>query len=73
MDLQCNAADAFKPEGLTPDPPNSGDERNLKIGLHEAYVLKNDVVALNDTVYTIENGNITGEWKNTARDRKITV
>ena len=30
-------------------------------------------VALYDRVYSIENGNITGEWKNIARDRKITV
>jgi D-serine deaminase-like pyridoxal phosphate-dependent protein len=30
-------------------------------------------VALYERVYTIENGNVTGEWKNVARDRKITV
>lgn len=30
-------------------------------------------VALYDSVYTIENGKVTGEWKNVARDRKITV
>jgi D-serine deaminase-like pyridoxal phosphate-dependent protein len=30
-------------------------------------------VALYERVYTIEEGCITGEWKNTARDRKITV
>jgi len=30
-------------------------------------------VALYDSVYTIENGIVTGEWKNVARDRKITV
>ena len=30
-------------------------------------------VALYDTVYTIENGNMTGQWKNLARDRKISV
>ena len=30
-------------------------------------------VALYDTVYKIENGNMTGEWKNIARDRKISV
>ncbi|HEV8272249.1 MAG TPA: D-TA family PLP-dependent enzyme [Chitinophagaceae bacterium] len=30
-------------------------------------------VALYERVYTIENGNVTGEWKNIARDRKITV
>jgi len=30
-------------------------------------------VALYERVYTIENGKITGEWKNAARDRKITI
>jgi D-threonine aldolase len=30
-------------------------------------------VALYDSVYTIENGLVTGEWKNIARDRKLTV
>lgn len=30
-------------------------------------------VALYERVITIENGSITGEWKNIARDRKITV
>ena len=30
-------------------------------------------VALFDSVYTVENGVVTGEWKNVARDRKITV
>jgi len=30
-------------------------------------------VALYDSIYTIENGKVTGEWKNVARDRKITV
>ena len=30
-------------------------------------------VALYEMVYTIENGKITGEWKNVARDRRITV
>jgi D-serine deaminase-like pyridoxal phosphate-dependent protein len=30
-------------------------------------------VALYERVYTIEEGRITGEWKNTARDRKITL
>jgi D-serine deaminase-like pyridoxal phosphate-dependent protein len=30
-------------------------------------------VALYDSVYTIENGLVTGEWKNVARDRRITV
>jgi D-serine deaminase-like pyridoxal phosphate-dependent protein len=30
-------------------------------------------VALYDSVYTIENGNVTGEWKNIARDRKISL
>jgi D-serine deaminase-like pyridoxal phosphate-dependent protein len=30
-------------------------------------------VALYEKVYTIENGKITGEWKNIARDRTITV
>src|SRR6478672_4296094 len=30
-------------------------------------------VALYERVYTIENGKITGEWKNIARDRTITV
>ncbi len=30
-------------------------------------------VALYDSVYTIENGNVTGDWKNVARDRKLTV
>lgn len=30
-------------------------------------------VALYERVYTIENGRVTGEWKNTARDRKIRI
>lgn len=30
-------------------------------------------VALYDSVYTIENGKVTGEWKNVARDRKLTI
>lgn len=30
-------------------------------------------VALYEKVFTVENGRLTGEWKNTARDRKITV
>ena len=30
-------------------------------------------VALYDSVYTIEAGKVTGEWKNIARDRKITL
>ncbi|MFT3935211.1 MAG: D-TA family PLP-dependent enzyme [Chitinophagaceae bacterium] len=30
-------------------------------------------VALYERAITIENGNVTGEWKNIARDRKITV
>jgi D-threonine aldolase len=30
-------------------------------------------VALYERVYTIENGKITGEWKNAARDRKINL
>lgn len=30
-------------------------------------------VALYERVYTIENGKVTGEWKNVARDRKITI
>jgi D-serine deaminase-like pyridoxal phosphate-dependent protein len=30
-------------------------------------------VALYESVYTIENGNVTGEWKNVARDRKLTI
>ncbi|HVW97041.1 MAG TPA: D-TA family PLP-dependent enzyme [Mucilaginibacter sp.] len=30
-------------------------------------------VALYERAFTIENGIITGEWKNTARDRKITI
>lgn len=30
-------------------------------------------VALYDSVYTIENGMATGEWKTTARDRKISI
>ena len=30
-------------------------------------------VALYERVYTIEEGRITGEWKNTGRDRKITI
>lgn len=30
-------------------------------------------VALYDSVYTIENGLVTGQWKNVARDRKLTV
>ena len=30
-------------------------------------------VALHETAYTVENGNINGEWKVIARDRKISV
>ena len=30
-------------------------------------------VALYERVYTIENGKVTGEWENVARDRKLTV
>ena len=30
-------------------------------------------VALYDSAYTIEKGLVTGEWKNVARDRKISV
>jgi D-serine deaminase-like pyridoxal phosphate-dependent protein len=30
-------------------------------------------VALYDRAYTIEDGRVTGEWKNTARDRKLSV
>lgn len=30
-------------------------------------------VALYDSVYTVENGKVTGEWKNIARDRKISI
>jgi D-threonine aldolase len=30
-------------------------------------------VALYERVITIENGEVTGEWRNTARDRKITI
>lgn len=30
-------------------------------------------VALYDRAYTVENGRVTGEWKNTARDRKLTI
>lgn len=30
-------------------------------------------VALYERVYTVENGKITGEWKNIARDRKISI
>jgi hypothetical protein len=30
-------------------------------------------VALYERAYTIENGLVTGEWKNEGRDRKITV
>jgi D-serine deaminase-like pyridoxal phosphate-dependent protein len=30
-------------------------------------------VALYDSVYTIENGDVNGEWKNVARDRKLTI
>jgi D-serine deaminase-like pyridoxal phosphate-dependent protein len=30
-------------------------------------------IALYERAYTIENGNVSGEWKNVARDRKITI
>jgi D-serine deaminase-like pyridoxal phosphate-dependent protein len=30
-------------------------------------------VALYERVYTVENGSVTGEWRNVARDRKITI
>jgi D-serine deaminase-like pyridoxal phosphate-dependent protein len=30
-------------------------------------------VALYERVYTIEGGRITGEWRNAARDRKLTI
>jgi D-serine deaminase-like pyridoxal phosphate-dependent protein len=30
-------------------------------------------VALYDRVYTVENSRVTGEWKNIARDRKLSV
>ncbi|MES1222908.1 MAG: D-TA family PLP-dependent enzyme [Bacteroidota bacterium] len=30
-------------------------------------------IALYERAYIIENGNVTGEWKNVARDRKITI
>lgn len=30
-------------------------------------------VALYDRAYTVENGRVTGEWKNVARDRKLTI
>jgi D-serine deaminase-like pyridoxal phosphate-dependent protein len=30
-------------------------------------------VALYDRAYTVEDGRVTGEWKNTARDRKLSV
>ena len=30
-------------------------------------------VALYERVFTVENGRVTGEWKNVSRDRKITI
>jgi D-serine deaminase-like pyridoxal phosphate-dependent protein len=30
-------------------------------------------VALYERVYTIEKGRVTGEWRNTGRDRKISL
>jgi hypothetical protein len=30
-------------------------------------------VALYERVFTIENGEVTGDWKNIARDRKISL
>ena len=30
-------------------------------------------VALYESVFTIENGKVTGEWKNVSRDRKLTI
>jgi D-serine deaminase-like pyridoxal phosphate-dependent protein len=30
-------------------------------------------VALYERIYTIENNTLTGEWLNSARDRKITI
>jgi D-threonine aldolase len=69
-------------EGLK---PVSQSEEHLVLETNEAHSYKaGDIfyglpyhvcptVALYERVYTIENGNVTGEWKNVARDRKITV
>ena len=69
-------------EGLTPIGQSeehfvleTKEERTYKVG-DIFYGLPYHVcptVALYDSVYTIENGLVTGEWKNVSRDRKITV
>lgn len=51
------------------------EEKKYKPG-HVLYGLPFHIcptVALYDSVYTIEDGKVTGEWKNIARDRKITL
>ena len=53
----------------------TGGDRHYKTG-DVLYGLPYHVcptVALYERVYTIENGKIAGEWKNIARDRKVTV
>jgi D-serine deaminase-like pyridoxal phosphate-dependent protein len=53
----------------------SGSNHNHKTG-EVLYGLPYHIcptVALYERVYTIEDGKITGEWRNIARDRKITI
>jgi D-serine deaminase-like pyridoxal phosphate-dependent protein len=70
-------ADGIKPVGQS--------EEHLVLETNESHFFKvGDIfyglpyhvcptVALYERVYTIENGNVTGEWKNVARDRKISL
>ena len=70
-------ADGLKPTGQS--------EEHLVLETNEAHSYKTGeifyglpyhvcpTVALYERAFTVENGKITGEWKNVARDRKITV
>ena len=70
-------AEGLKPIGQSEEHLvlETSDDHSYKVG-DVLYGLPYHVcptVALYERVFTIENGKLSGEWKNVARDRKITV
>ena len=70
-------AEGLKPVGQSEDHLvlETTDNHSYKVG-DIFYGLPYHVcptVALYERVFTIENGKITGEWKNVSRDRKLTI
>jgi len=70
-------AEGLKPIGQSEEHLvlETNEDRSYKVG-DVFYGLPYHVcptVALYERVFTVERGNVTGEWKNISRDRKITV